>query len=245
MTGEKIHSVFREPENLTVKIWRYIDFTKFVSLLDLKALYFPRSDLLGDPFEGAMPRDNFRFYSLLYGTPPITPQGMQELSQVRQELRKRVYINCWHMNERESFAMWNLYVRSNEAIAIQSTYQLLRTCLPSLIYAGSVQYIDYALDFVPEDDLLRPFMYKRKSFEHERELRAIIDVEDDDEATWVGHTVGSIGRTVPVRLEDLVEQIYVAPTSPSWFADLVRSVMSKYGLDKPVVMSSLDEKPVF
>lgn len=245
MTGDKIHSVFREPDNLTVKIWRYIDFTKFVSLLDLRALYFPRSDLLGDPFEGAMPRDYFRFYSLLYGTPPITPQGMQELSQLRQERRKRVYINCWHMNERESFAMWNLYVRSNEAIAIQSTYQLLRTCLPSLIYAGSVQYIDYALDFVPEDDLLRPFMYKRKSFEHERELRAVIDVEDDDEATWVVHTVGSIGRTVPVRLEDLVERIYVAPTSPSWFADLANSVMSKYGLDKPVVMSSLDEKPVF
>jgi len=81
--------------------------------------------------------------------------------------------------------------------------------------------------------------------ERERELRATIDVEDDDETTWVGHTVGSIGRTVPVRLEDLVERIHVAPTSPSWFADLVRSVMSKYGLDKPVVMSSLDEKPVF
>jgi len=169
---------------------------------------------------------------------------MHELSQLPQEFRKRVYINCWHMNERESFAMWNLYVRSNEAIAIQSTYQLLRTCLPSLINAGSVQYIDYTLDFVPEDDLLRPFMYKRKSFEHERELRAIIDVEDDDE-TWVGHTVGSIGRTVPVSLDDLVEKIYVAPTSPSWFAELVRSVMSKYGLEKPVVMSSLDEKPVF
>ena len=109
MAGDKSRSVFREPDNLNVKIWRYIDFTKFVSLLDLKALYFPRSDLLGDPFEGAMPRDNFRFYSLLYGTPPITPEGLQEISQLRQELRKRVYINCWHMNERESFAMWNLY----------------------------------------------------------------------------------------------------------------------------------------
>lgn len=85
-----------------------MDFTKFVSLLDLKALYFARSDLLGDPFEGPMPRDNFRFYSLLYGTPPSVPEGLQELSQVRRRLRERVYINCWHMNERESFAMWKL-----------------------------------------------------------------------------------------------------------------------------------------
>jgi len=75
--------------------------------------------------------------------------------------------------------------------------------------------------------------------ERERELRATIDVEDDDETTWVGHTVGSVGRTVPVSLDDLVERIYVAPTSPSWFAELVRSVMSKYGLEKPVSQTEI------
>lgn len=244
MVSGKNQFVFREPDNPSVKIWRYMDFTNFVSLLDLKALYFARSDLLGDPFEGAMPRDNFRFFSLLHGTPPSFPEGLQELSQVRRRLRERVYINCWHMNERESFAMWKLYARSSEAIAVQSTYELLRKCLAVPII-GSVQYIDYRLDFVPEDDLLRPFLYKRKSFEHERELRAIINVDDADETTWVGQTVGSVGRTVPVNLEDFIEQIYIAPTSSEWFADLVRGVMTRYALDKPVIMSSLDEQPVF
>lgn len=79
----------------------------------------------------------------------------------------------------------------------------MRNCLAVPII-GSVQYIVYRLDFVPEDDLLRPFLYKRKSLEHERELRAIINVEDEDEATWVGQTVGSVGRTVPVNLDDFI-----------------------------------------
>jgi hypothetical protein len=150
------------------------------------------------------------------------------------------------MNELESAAMWNLYARSNEAIAVQSTYRLLRTSLPNKTYVGSVQYIDYENDFIPEDDLLRPFMNKRKSFEHERELRAIVDVDPDDENTWVGYSVvGAIGRTVPVSLDDLIERIHVAPTSPAWFAELVRNVMYRYGLDKPVVVSSLNEKPFF
>ena len=245
LNREKNSLVFREPENVTVKIWRYMDFTKFVSLLDLRSLYFVRSDLLGDPFEGTMPTDNFRFYSLVYGTPPLTPDGLQRLSKVRQELRQRVYVNCWHLNELESFAMWHTYARSNEAIALQSTYQSLRQCLPTSVNIGCVQYIDYKLDFVPEDNLLRPFLYKRKSFEHERELRALIGVADDDEETWVGQTVGSVGRIVSVALADLIERVYVAPTSPEWFADLVQSVMTKYDLKKPVIKSHLDDKPSF
>jgi len=245
MPAERNHPVFREPDNLNVRIWRYMDFTKFVSLLDLHALYFARSDLLGDLFEGAMPRDNFRFHSLLYPGLPVTAETIKRLSERRELFRKQIYVNCWHMNERESAAMWNLYVRSNEAIAVQSTYERLHTCLPPHVYVGAVQYIDYENDFLPEDDLLRPFIHKRKSFEHERELRVIISLEPEDEETWVGYTVGSIGRTVSIKLEDLVEKVYVAPTSPAWFADLVRSVMSKYKLDKPVVLSCLDEKPVF
>ncbi len=33
------------------KLWRYMDFSKFVWLLQNKALWLARSDLLGDPWE--------------------------------------------------------------------------------------------------------------------------------------------------------------------------------------------------
>ena len=45
-----------EDENTT--IWRYMDFTKFVSLLDKKKLFLCRADKLEDSFEGSLPLDN-------------------------------------------------------------------------------------------------------------------------------------------------------------------------------------------
>src|SRR4051794_26367131 len=52
------HQFFTPPANLSVKIWRYIDFTKFVDLISRKALYFPDATKLGDPFEGSFPQAN-------------------------------------------------------------------------------------------------------------------------------------------------------------------------------------------
>ena len=43
------------PENKACRIWRYLDFPRYVSMLLSKGLYFARIDQLGDPFEGASP----------------------------------------------------------------------------------------------------------------------------------------------------------------------------------------------
>jgi hypothetical protein len=40
-------------------IWRYMDFTKFVSLLDRSALFFARADKFKDQFEGSWTKKNF------------------------------------------------------------------------------------------------------------------------------------------------------------------------------------------
>ena len=46
------HPTFSPPPDDAV-LWRYMDFTKFVSFLDKSSLFFARADKLGDPFEGA------------------------------------------------------------------------------------------------------------------------------------------------------------------------------------------------
>jgi hypothetical protein len=45
------HPSFPQPEDTGVSVWRYIDLSKFVWMLQRKALYFTRADLLGDPYE--------------------------------------------------------------------------------------------------------------------------------------------------------------------------------------------------
>jgi hypothetical protein len=52
------HPEFKPPRDPKATIWRYTDFTKFLSLLDSSALFFSGVDLLGDPFEGLYPSSN-------------------------------------------------------------------------------------------------------------------------------------------------------------------------------------------
>jgi hypothetical protein len=52
------HKAFKKPDDPDVKIWRYMSISKFLWMLQNNALYFARSDHLGDPFEGHYPRAN-------------------------------------------------------------------------------------------------------------------------------------------------------------------------------------------
>ena len=56
----KNHYAFELPENGNLKIWRYIDFEKFLSLITYTSLYFCRSDKLMDSFEGTIPQTTLK-----------------------------------------------------------------------------------------------------------------------------------------------------------------------------------------
>lgn len=246
----KEHPVFEKPKNENAKIWRYVDFTKFVSLLDKSALFFTRADTLGDPFEGSYSRANIERRPVIYGEKSKTPQGiLTTLSKFLQALPKFTVINSWHLNEYESAAMWKLYLKSNEGIAIRSTFNRLKSCFKDEnhdIHIGRVKYIDYEKDWMPEGNTFYPFLHKRKSFEHELELRAVIqEVPSKDGKIDLSKPPFDEGVYVSVDLDVLIDRIYLAPTSPRWLFELVNSVTRKYELKKEVLQSTLDEVPVY
>jgi|HubBroStandDraft_1064217.scaffolds.fasta_scaffold165307_2 hypothetical protein len=45
------------------------------------------------------------------------------------ELNSRALISCWHENDRESVAMWRLYVSGREGVALKTTVGRLRRVL--------------------------------------------------------------------------------------------------------------------
>ncbi len=53
------------------------------------------------------------------------------------------------------------------------------------------------------------------------------------------------GISVPVDINTLIDNIYVSPMAPQWFADVVKDVIQKYGINKTVQYSNLDEKPFY
>ena len=156
-------------------------------------------------------------------------------------------VNCWHMNKYESAAMWNLYTKTNESICLQSTYEKLKNCLSEKAYIGKVQYIDYNEKWMSERNLFIPFMHKRKSFEYEQEIRALIDRSPKVPlAMHKGFIPPENGIWEKVNLKKIIEKIYVAPESQDWFEELIRKVSEKYDLDRNLInKSSLDEEPFF
>jgi hypothetical protein len=78
------HEIFTPPEDPTATIWRYMDFTKLVSLLETKSLFFARADKLGDAFEGSMPHQNVNQREALW--PDVDDATARDFSNERQAL---------------------------------------------------------------------------------------------------------------------------------------------------------------
>ena len=143
--------------------------------------------------------------------------------------------------------MWKLYSKPEESVAIQSRVGRLGYSFNNVrqnVIIGSVNYIDYDMVETLIDDHLMPFFYKRKSFEHEKELRAIISNIPNDKGTD-NSLIESPGFNLPVDIESLIEEVYVSPSSSKWFRQLVKSVTKKFGVELEIQNSRLDETPVY
>jgi hypothetical protein len=246
---EKKHPSFKEPKDPKSKIWRYLDLSRFLSMLEKNALHFCRVDLLGDPFEGSRPRGEDAFWADILergkAKKEIVNHNVQVVNDMRRISRQRMFANCWHLNEHESAAMWHVYSRDAASIAIQSTYERLRKCLPETINIGIVKYIDYEKEPVPFGNVLNYFLHKRVSFEHERELRALIwtmGMTQEGKLEW-DIPPEQAGIEVSVDLTELVAQVVLAPEAPDWFLKLVEAVVKRYGLQLVVRQSCLSAEP--
>ena len=246
MAASTNHPCFTQPQNSADKVWRYIDFAKFVSMLNSSSLFLSRADLLGDPFEGSYSKANLKFRPTVYKDIPTDKLELMlnQLSNASKEFVKCAFINCWHKNETESAAMWKLYTKSNDAVAIQTSYSKLVNVLPKEVHIGLVNYIDYEKDWLPEGNLFYPFMHKRKSFSHENEVR-ILTFEFPKEKLALDKIYPNLGLNIKVNLTELIEKIYVAPTAPEWYYKLVAEMINKYNISINVQYSKLDEYPVY
>ena len=230
-------------------IWRYMDFTKFVSMLHKRSLFFSNIEGLGDRFEGSTPKGNELELSDL---PEEAKQHrLESLGYMRKlfwSQRQFLYVNCWHKNNGESAAMWKLYLMSNEGLAVRSTFGRLTASIdaaPHEVFAGEVRYIDYATDSIALGNALVPYTYKRASFAHEMEVRAMcIDPVALAHRGPTTEIETLPGLYVEADLEQLIEKVFVAPTSAEWFRELVEAMLKDHGIKAVVQRSDLDADPV-
>jgi hypothetical protein len=111
-----------------------------------------------------------------------------------------------------------------------------------------VRYIDFRSEFVNPYSTTALATTKRKSFEHERELRVLAwpdpnDPNIDPDKLQLGLPTAE-SLTVPISLDTLIERVYVSPTAPSWFGDLIASIMRRFGRSQEVIRSDLYSRPL-
>jgi|GEM_PF-183502 len=188
------------PDN---KLWKYLDVIKFLTLVNGE-LYFARADKFKDKYEGAIPKQNYLQFAEMYRRAKLNqkdinqsgtnidmkytrkglPKGIEkdirkEFFRKFNERKKKVAISCWHLNESESAAMWEVYSRAGQGIAICTTLEKLHKIKKPHGYEMEMFKVDY-IDFDKTYDAgftdyeLLPFKNKRKEFEYEHEFRIML-----------------------------------------------------------------------
>lgn len=268
----KHHKVFSPVPSPDARLWRYMSLAKFLSLLHTSELFLSNLELMArsDPFEGTLPPSRFvhRKWVSVNDVPGsvksrltgfLNPHGTsldtafdryrdaRELG-IRQAFahRRSYFINCWHIAEHESAAMWGLYSKNDEGIAIVSSEQRIIDALygeKKDILGGKISYADYETEeFVMDDsNCFIPVLHKRLSFTHEQEYRLVywdtaVTHKTVEVLTNNGPFRSTIGRTeeeieqmtphpgygVQCDLTILIESVYVSPLSPPWFIQTVQ-----------------------
>lgn len=218
------------PEDNNTIVWKYLDLSKFLDMLMSQQLFMSRSDKFEDQYEGTFSEPTFEEIKKIAANNP-------KFLDYYKSHREKVVISSWHINEYESFAMWQIFTKNNEGLAIQSTIGRLKEALrpENRIeqYIGNVNYIDYKKEYIPFDDTFFPFLFKRKSFQYEREVRIISDVS-------VQNISVNEGLKINVDLNQLIEKIYIHPKSENWYKKLVIELVSKLDFKIEIEKSDLE-----
>ena len=261
-------------------LWRYTNFEVFVNLLDTEALYFTRADKFEDPYEGFIPQSIMDAYkqSLDRVIPTefveaiMKAEFVEAIMKRHEASRKYVMCNCWHQNVVESMAMWEKYHMRNSGVAIKTTMGKMKNSLTSeySTYIGKIEYIygntdddQYMQNFLQNDIPLAkkltyfPYFQKRKEYEHEQEVRLIVDIDRFVTDALTNQTVENVDSFLETGLPDicdigmpfnidvstLIDEVIVSPYAKDWITETLRSVVQKFGFNFDVRPSTLLDNP--
>lgn len=242
---EPSHPIFKEKPDDDAKLWRYLSFASFISLLQTSFLHFTRLDKFDDHFEGVWPKSDLEYFQGL--------KGFNVPSHTEKMKRTTVAASCWIEQPHESAAMWRLYAPGREGVAITTTFGKLNAVVSAgvesdsisniigLSGVGRVQYFDHAneglINVLRESDTLPntlvPFMLKNVSYEHEKEVRALL-IAKQDHAEILDE-----GCYIEVKNEYFIDEIVVSPFSQRWFSRAVADAAYKYNLNQKIKQSTL------
>lgn len=240
-------------------VWRYIDVSKYLSMLVTHSIYFVRSDKFKDSWDSVLPFHWREKMNLEMGTKPNGSTFTEAEWYEEREIPSNP-ISCWNLSDHECQRMWDEYTTGPEAVVVCTTLGRLKSCFSPCdrkVQIGRVHYGDhtqvkapkFAASYWPDTQTpptgLNPWyvprFLKKQEFEFENEIRVSVHVPAELEPISHGYPL-EIGVQ---GLRSLIKSIRVKPGSQDWFVEVMKSVNDKYDLpDVLVEHSELDERRV-
>jgi hypothetical protein len=226
--------VSEEPVSDDTVIWRYFKFDRFVDVLETHSLWFSRPFKFDDRWEGLFPPSYIRRTRQYADAAGIPFEEFDRDFRTRR-LRHQYghFVNCWHMSDHESDAMWRLYARARRGIAIRSTVGDVKECLRAH-NSGKVIYYDPSHD-VRSAGMVGPhdILFKRNAFSCEQEYRFWFDDDELSNEIEAGKKLRkkdlSPGRRVDTGdMGRLIQKIVVAPGASEQFIEDLRGACVEY-----------------
>ncbi len=228
------HSVFQTKNSFDKPIWRYMDFWKFLNLLETKSLFFSNSDNLGDNNEGRIPP--FILKRMIEQDNKIGIKKNQEINDyLESTLRKNHLISSWSYAERESFAMWKMYAKDKTGVAIETDLKLLQESFNNserIVFIGEVNYINEDNYHFSTTNEFYPFVTKLDFYRFENEIRCITITKDDEEPE---------SKLVEIDLRALIKKVHISPNSKPEFRKLVELLKKEYQLEFEICYSKISD----
>jgi len=151
---------------------------RFEHLQDLIAseeLHFTRADrFTQDENEGIPPEDYLR---RVLGTRRFQPEDERTLNHhigTLAQVRETFYVQCWTLFRHEKLEMWDKFAPTN-GVAICSRYELLEAAMDAMLDTTHVGLMRYGEEHLQTVNILQFINTKRKHFEDECEVRAIVE----------------------------------------------------------------------
>ncbi|MBN2789619.1 MAG: hypothetical protein JXR69_05480 [Candidatus Delongbacteria bacterium] len=232
-------------------LWKYMDVSKFLSIITRNALFFSRIDRFNDNHEGTFTKGSIEHY-MKESRIKINEEDINHFENNSQYL----YVNCWFASDVESETLWNRYGSKNGSLAIKSNIKLIKSQYPENFCAKGedtvnnllkfqrickVKYIDYKTEHPDITEFISPACFKKREYNLENEVRII---------HWVRHLnndrpIDETGLYLPANINELVDLIYISPHSPSYLEDAINDILKKFNFNFKCEKSTLTKQPEY
>jgi hypothetical protein len=249
-------------------IWRYMDLSRFISMLSSQTLWYAKAATLDDDaWEGFcrirvpdIPHDEYGPTLLLHGPSDGKPRTISqarfaaELGYIAAEYfdsaREHLYVNSWCLAD-ESMAMWQIYGSAGRGVAIRSSVGRFRRA--GVFQARTEQFafgrVEYHADLASVAalgiDLQRGPIPMPGLGVWERVLamafhkRTCFEYEREWRAALYQDLRPEPGVNIEFDLNELLDEVVVGPRAEPFLADALDAVTGKFGLRKKLRRSTL------